>query len=269
MSGHSYRTADLLPALPPTGGSESNVINQRLAELHLSNEKLKQQNELLASQYQDVSLALTRARGSVDRLHATAIEVPTKATLESMLAEANRMCKTFQAQKEALAQQLGGAETRIDEVHGMFTNAQGQVDHTKGRMKQEQDALRAATLENGTLKSQILSLTQELSDVRRQLSSMFSGDHVQDIKASLVQDNDARTAVLQREVSAHKAQHEAQRSQNAALRTEFETEVSKLREAITKAEKESTSQALSVDSTSRQADFIRTLREQCEQQASE
>ncbi len=123
MSGHSYRTNDLLPALPPTGGSESNVTIQHLAELQLSNERLKEQNVLLASQYQDVSLALTRARGSVDRLHASATEVPTKATLESMLGEASRMCKTFYAQKEALTQQLGGAETRIDEVHGLFTNA--------------------------------------------------------------------------------------------------------------------------------------------------
>ncbi len=112
-SVQSYRTADLLPAGSPLRDPTGNVAiqqhNDEIHKFHTTVSQLTDHRNTLASQFH---AALTDNQHHVDPSN----EAPTKATLHSMLAEANRRAAMTFEQRTIMVQQMHAADYRIAEL---------------------------------------------------------------------------------------------------------------------------------------------------------
>ncbi len=243
----SYRTADLLPARSassapdPVHTAAFQEQAQQIQQLRATNAQLQEHRNTLAC---ELNKALTDNRRSIQLSSAA----PTKATLQSMLVEANRGATLVSEQRSIMALQMQTAEFRIAELESWLNLAQGQASHCANTTTNDKVLHDEAVTEVKRLERRVDELTRELAEITRRYAGKYTAEQVHEIRTTLNRDNDARD-------TAHKAE-------SSTLKQKYEREIATMREQMKTLRHESTTQAIGIDASSQQANFIRSLRGQ-------
>ncbi len=221
QSVQSYRTADLLPdSSTPFGYADRQA--QQIHELHTANGQLQQNRNTLASE-------LHAALAANQLLVGEASASPTKAMLQSMVAEANRSAALTAEQRATMVRQMATAEERVVQLESWVTLAQSQVSHCANAATSEKVLLNEALTEVDRLKRRVIELTQELAEMTRREAGKYTGDQIHELRTTLNRD--------------HETRHIAFEAESDNIKQKSEKEIADQREQIRKLQNERTTQA--------------------------
>ena len=94
---------------------------------------------------------LREANATILRLDTSLRNAPNQTTVQSMLNEANASAMHVSNQRDALLQQLQGAETRIGELDRFLLNMQTMANHVNTRYSETDRQRQEATHERNKL----------------------------------------------------------------------------------------------------------------------
>ncbi len=252
----SYRTPDFLPAhslgersptepdpSTPFGYVEMDRQAQQIQELQTANGQLTHHRNTMANE-------LHAALAANQLLVGEASASPTKAMLQSMVAEANRSAALTAGQRATMVRQMVVAEERIVQLDSWLALAQSQVGHCANTATSEKVLLNEALTEVDRLKRRVIELSQEIAETSRREAGKHTGEHIHELRTTLNRD--------------HETRHIAFKAESDNIKQKSEKEIADQREQIRKLQNERTTQARDMVATSTQADFIRALRAQIE-----
>ena len=232
QSVQSYRTADLLPARSlgdwspeepdPSINVEFQQQAQQIQELRIANEQLQHHRNSIST---ELHAALAANQLHVDAASA----LPTKAMLQSMVAEANRSAALTAEQRATMVRQMATAEERVVQLESWVALAQSQVSHCANAATSEKALLNEALTEVDRLKRRVIELTQELAEITRRESGKYTGDQIHELRTTLNRD--------------HETRHIAFEAESDNIKQKSEKEIADQREQIRKLQNERTTQA--------------------------
>jgi uncharacterized coiled-coil protein SlyX len=163
-------------------------------------------NELLSQ-----LAALTRERDhygeqcvALNTQLAQAIAPPSKATLQTMLDEANKSARLIDNHRNALAADCHGAALRIDELERFKEHAANTATHLNQKVVERDRHMAQSQAEIAQLKRDNEELVRRLGNVLP--GTRYTEPQVQDIKARLTLEYDGKLKTKQDEVERHIAE---------------------------------------------------------------
>jgi hypothetical protein len=251
------RTFDLPPPPPrvlsakagdDVGGGRGGVTADQLLDVQLKIHSLTSERDTLTVQ-------LLEANSTIFRLDASLRASPTQSTVQGMLMEANASSINVSRQRDALVQELQGAETRITELNRFLTNMQNMAAHVKTRYDETDRQRKSDNDECETLRTNTTRLTQRVADLTLVLAGRYTPAQHEEARRQTANEYETKLAT--------------QRAEMQASLTAKEAELTRYKGMYTKVHEEQMATAINTDASSSQAQFIRQLREKCELLANE
>ncbi len=209
----------------------------------------------MTSQRDTPTVQLLEANSTILRLDKSLRNAPTQSTVQAMLNEANASSINVTRQRDALVQQLHGAETRIAELVRFLLNMQTMAAHVNAKFNETDRLRQEATHDNDALRTELTRLTQRVAELTRETADRYTPGQLEEARRQTVHDNEVKLTALRAEM------------QN--LVNTSDAELKRYKGMYTKVQQEQMATAINTDAASSQAQFIRQLREKCEILANE
>ena len=140
----------------------------------------------MTSQRDTPTVQLLEANSTILRLDKSLRNAPTQSTVQAMLNEANASSINVTRQRDALVQQLHGAETRIAELVRFLLNMQTMAAHVNAKFNETDRLRQEATHDNDALRTELTRLTQRVAELTREVAGRYTPRQLAEAKRQTV-----------------------------------------------------------------------------------
>ena len=234
---------DLLPPGGSYGAPRGGLTADQVLDMQLTIQSMTSQRDTLTVQ-------LMEANATVLRLDTSLRNAPAPTTVQAMLNEANASSINVTRQRDALVQQLQGAEIRITALDRFLLNMQTMAAHVNTKYGETDRLRQEATHENETLRTELNRLTQRVAELTNEVAQRHTTGQLEEARRQMTHDHEAKLT--------------ATRAETQHLASTSDEELKRYKGMYTKVQQEQMTTAINTDAASSQAQFIRQLRERCE-----